>query len=264
MTDARETLDAGHRTVAVTGSASGIGAAVRNALEAGGARVIGVDLHDAEVTADLSTPGGRADAVAAIAELGQGRLDGLVACAGLGPHVQPVDLIARVNYFGAIGVMEGLLPCLSKGDRASALAISSNSAGLIPPDPALLRALLDGDEPAAVEAASVLDGATIYGVTKLALARAIRRAVGPWGERGVRINAIAPGPVATPLLEGSLNDPVLGALVDALAVPLHRRATPEEIASAAVFLLDPANAFIHGAVLFVDGGTDALVRPEAL
>jgi len=66
------------RVTAVTGSASGIGAAVRARLEADGERVLGVDLRDAEVTADLGTPAGRRTAVAAIGAACAGRLDGLV------------------------------------------------------------------------------------------------------------------------------------------------------------------------------------------
>jgi NAD(P)-dependent dehydrogenase (short-subunit alcohol dehydrogenase family) len=82
--------------------------------------------------------------------------------------------------------------------------------------------------------------------------------------RGVRPNAVAPGPVRTPLLQATLDDPVLGPLADALPVPLGRRAAPGEIAHAVTFLLAPASAYIHGAVLFVGGGTDALLRPDVI
>jgi len=75
---------------------------------------------------------------------------------------------------------------------------------------------------------------------------------------------VAPGPVDTPLLAGGLEDPVLGPLIEALPVPMGRRATPAEIAAAIGFLLDPANSFVHGSVLFVDGGSDALLRPDIL
>jgi len=71
---------------AVTGSASGIGAAIRARLESGGDTVIGVDLRDAEVIADLATPAGRAAAVVAVAARAGERLDRLVVCAGFGAH----------------------------------------------------------------------------------------------------------------------------------------------------------------------------------
>ena len=70
-------------TIAITGSASGIGAATRARAEAAGDTVIGVDLRDAEVTADLSTADGRERAVAEVLERAEGALDGLVTCAGV-------------------------------------------------------------------------------------------------------------------------------------------------------------------------------------
>ena len=252
------------RTVAVTGSASGIGAAVRARIEHSGARVIGVDLRDADVAADLSTPPGRDAAVAAVAEQCQGRLDGVVVCAGLGPHVSPASAIARVNYFGATAVLDGLLEALEHGEAPAAVALASNSASLTPVDASLLDAFMAGDEDRAAALADELPGATVYGVSKLALVRAVRRRAQPWGRVGVRLNAVAPGPVDTPLLRASLADATLGPLVDALPIPLARRAAPEEIAAAVGFLLDPANGYVHGSILFVDGGSDAMLRPDAL
>ena len=252
------------RTIAVTGSASGIGAAVQARFERSGARVVGVDRRDAEVIADLSGPEGRAQAVRDVTARCDGRLDGAVVCAGLGPQVHPTTLIAAVNFFGAVALLDGLLPALAEGEAPAAVAIASNSAGITPPGPDLLDSLLAGDEDAALQAASSLDGATVYGTSKLALTRALRRRAQAWGAAGVRLNAVAPGPVDTPLLAGGLADPVLGPLIDALPVPLGRRGTPAEIAAAVGFLLDPANGFVHGAVLFVDGGSDALLRPDGL
>jgi NAD(P)-dependent dehydrogenase (short-subunit alcohol dehydrogenase family) len=75
---------------------------------------------------------------------------------------------------------------------------------------------------------------------------------------------VAPGPIDTPLLAGGLDDPVLGPLIEALPVPVGRRGTPVEIARAVEFLLDPANGFVHGSILFVDGGSDAMLRPDSL
>jgi NAD(P)-dependent dehydrogenase (short-subunit alcohol dehydrogenase family) len=252
------------RVVAVTGSASGIGAAVCSQLEADGCRVIGVDLRGADVTADLSARAGRTAAAASLAAACAGRLDGLVCCAGIGPHVQPAEMIARVNYFGAVELLDAMLPRLAAGTRPGAVVIASNSAGLVPLDQRLVDALLRGDEGAAAQAAAGLGGATVYAMSKLALIRAVRRRAGYWGEHGVRLNAVAPGPVDTPLLQGSLADPVLGPLTEALPVPLGRRAGPGEIAGLVTFLLGPASGYIHGSVVFADGGTDALLRPDAL
>ena len=85
----------------VTGAASGLGATVTARLRARGERVVTVDLHDADVTADLGTVDGRRDAVEAALEVADGSLAGLIPCAGLGPQVPDRALIASVNYFGA-------------------------------------------------------------------------------------------------------------------------------------------------------------------
>ena len=200
----------------------------------------------------------------AVVEQTGGQVDGVVVCAGLGPHVKPTDLIASVNFFGALEVLDGLLPSLSRGEAAAAVALASNSAGITPPHQGLIDAFGAEDEETARAVALSLDGATVYGMSKLSLARAIRSRAARWGDAGVRLNAVAPGPIDTPLLEASLRDQTLGPLVEALPIPLGRRGTPSEIASAVAFLLDPANGFVHGSVLFVDGGSDALLRPNAV
>jgi 3alpha-hydroxysteroid 3-dehydrogenase len=87
-------------TFAVTGSAGGLGSAIRARIEAEGHGVVGVDVAGAEVTADLSDPLGRASAWAGVADACRGDLAGVVACAGLGGTVKPPSLVARVNYFG--------------------------------------------------------------------------------------------------------------------------------------------------------------------
>src|SRR5262245_48744845 len=100
-------------TVVITGAASGIGAAVRRRVERDGHRVVGVDLRGAEIEADLSDVGGRDAAVARVRALAPQGLDGLVACAGLGPHVADHASIVSVNYFGAVAVLAGLRDLLA-------------------------------------------------------------------------------------------------------------------------------------------------------
>ena len=248
---------------AITGSASGIGAAVRKHLEADGDRVIGIDLRDAEVEIDLSEPKGRQRAISAVRESAGGALDRLVICAGLGAHVEDLALIASVNYFGAVDVMDGLLGELEGRPEAAAVVVCSNSAQFAPLDehPYVL-ALLDHDEAKACEIIAPENGFVAYAGSKHALCRAVRRRAKPWGEAGVRLNGVCPGATETPLLRGSIEHPVWGAGVASLDIPLGRRAEPSEIAEVVAFLLRPEAGYVHGSIVYIDGGNDAAMQPD--
>lgn len=252
---------------AITGSASGIGAAVQERLRAQGLRVIGVDLRDAEIEADLSTAEGREHAVSRIADACEGRLDRLVCCAGLGAHVEDLAAVASVNFFGAVDVLDGLkgclLDCRRAGGEPAAVVVCSNSAQMAPLDEhPLVTALLEGDEPAARAAAAGSNGFLAYAGSKHALARAVRRRAGEYGRAGIRLNGIAPGPTRTPLLEGSARHPVFGKGLEQLDVPLGRFAEPDEIAGVIDFLLGPDASTLQGSIVYADGGNDAVLRPD--
>jgi NAD(P)-dependent dehydrogenase (short-subunit alcohol dehydrogenase family) len=75
---------------------------------------------------------------------------------------------------------------------------------------------------------------------------------------------VLPGKVATPMLATIHAHEALGPMVAALPVPLGREGGPEELAAAIAFLLSPDARYVHGTTLKVDGGSDALVRPDAL
>jgi len=252
------------RVIALSGSASGIGAATRKRLHAAGDRVIGIDVRDAEVIADLSTPDGRAAAIAAVRGLSGGRLDGLVACAGVGPQIEPWSTIVSLDYFGARGLLSGLRDLLAAGTRPAAVAVSSNSAVLPGMETALVAACLDDDEDAARRIAMDLDGQRTYAGSKLALARWVRRNApgADWARAGIRLNAVAPGAVLTPLLQAGPDDPRYGEAIRNFPIPTGGFGTPEQIGAAIAFLLGPDAAFCCGSVLFVDGGTDAMLRPN--
>jgi NAD(P)-dependent dehydrogenase (short-subunit alcohol dehydrogenase family) len=248
------------RTVCITGSAGGIGAATRTRLERDGARVIGVDVRDAEVVADLSTPSGRDAMVAAVTEQCDGTLDGLVAAAGI---MGTEPLVVAINFFGAIATLDGLRPLLARGTDASAVAISSNSTTTTPGLPStLVEAILAGDEAAALAATSDAPGVFAYPASKLALARYVRHhaPTADWIGAGIRLNAIAPGVIETPMTKNDLE--FIFSIPEVFPVPIGRPGRPEEIAGLLTYLLSPDASFFCGSVVFADGGTDAAVRPD--
>ncbi len=265
------------RTIAITGAASGLGKALRARLEADGARVIGVDIAGCEISADLSSPGGRAAAVSGINTACGGVLDGLVPCAGVGPQ-HPGERIVAINYFGAIATLDGLADALAaasggggapggasaaSGGGGAAVLICSNSTTMTPnANGEIANACIDGDEDAAVALAADVHPAVAYAASKVAIARAVRRRVQSFGERGVRLNSVAPGAFHTPLLQQGLDDPVTGELIRALPIPLGRIGEPDDIAPVIAWLLSDDARYVHGANLFVDGGTDALLAPD--
>jgi len=254
------------RTVVVTGSASGMGAATRRVLEADGQRVIGVDRLDAEVVADLATADGRRGAIEAVIELSPGRLDGLVTWAGLaGLTDVPGSLLASVNFFGTVDLLEGLRPLLAMGNQPAAVAISSNSTTCQPGVPAdVVGHCLAADEPAARAAADAAGALATYPATKLAVARWVRRnaPTEAWAGVGITLNVVAPGAIETPMLAATRADPTIGQFIDAFPIPVGRKGTAEELAAFVAFLLGPHARFLCGSVLFVDGGTDALLRAD--
>jgi NAD(P)-dependent dehydrogenase (short-subunit alcohol dehydrogenase family) len=248
------------RTLCITGSAGGIGAATRTRLEGEGARVIGVDVRDAEVVADLSTSAGRELMVQEVADACGGALDGLVAAAGI---MGTESNVVAINYFGAIATLEGLRPLLARGADPSAVAISSNSTTTTPGLPnELVDVILAGDETAALTATSNAPGVFAYPASKLALARYVRRhaPTTEWIGAGIRLNAIAPGVIETPMTKNDL-DFIFG-IPDVFPVPIGRPGRPEEIASLLAYLLSPDAGFFCGSVVFADGGTDATVRTD--
>jgi NAD(P)-dependent dehydrogenase (short-subunit alcohol dehydrogenase family) len=253
-------------TYAVTGAASGIGAATADRLRGGGHDVIGVDLAAVEVVADLGTAAGRRDAVDRVAVLCRGALDGVVACAGLGPVPSRAgSSIVSVNYFGTVEVLDGLRPLLAEAETAAAVAISSNSTTTAPGVPVdLVEKCLAGDEDGARRRADEAGALSVYPGSKIAVARWVRRqAVSDgWIGAGIRLNAVAPGMIDTAMVAEGRADPTMAPLLDMFPIPLGRPGRPEEIAALIDFLLGPEAGFFCGSVVFADGGTDALLRTD--
>lgn len=253
---------------AVTGSASGMGRAAADRLRAAGHTVIGVDLRDAEVIADLSTAAGRAAAAAGVLKAAKQKLDGAVLAAGLGPAPGRERLIAEVNYFGAVELLEAWRPALAKAKKAKVVVFSSNSTTTVPAVPgATVKGFLVGDVEKALKPARKFKenaASMVYAGSKIALSRWVRRhAVTPeWAGAGIRLNAIAPGAILTPLLQAQLDDPELAGAIEAFPVPIGGYGDAGQIADWVVFMLGDSADFLVGSVVFVDGGTDAWFRAD--
>lgn len=247
---------------AITGSASGIGAAVAALLRTQGHEVIGIDRANAEVVADLSTAQGRAAAIAEVLERSGGVLDGLVCCAGVGVTAPSCGLIVAVNYFGVSQLLDGLQSALARGRNSAALVIGSVAATQPGSEQqAMTTAMLEGDEARALDLANGLGQPHVaYACSKYAITQHARSLALAWGQRGMRLNVVAPGAVQTPLHQASLDDARFGKAVREFVAPLGRAGNPEEIAALVGFLQSDQAQFVHGSVVFIDGGMDAMVR----
>ncbi len=214
------------------------------------------------MVADLGTPDGRAHAVTEAAGHSGGSLAAVVTCAGLGGSPDRAgSLLTSVNYFGTVDVLNGLRPLMEPG--AAAVAISSNSTTVQPGIPSeIVAACLDHDEAAAAGLADTHGSLVAYPAAKLAVAHWVRGAAcGPeWAGSGLRLNAIAPGMIDTPMVAAMRADAETAPLLDMLPIPVGRPGRPEEIAALVEFLVGPDAAFFCGSVVFCDGGSDALLR----
>jgi NAD(P)-dependent dehydrogenase (short-subunit alcohol dehydrogenase family) len=235
-----------------------------------GHRVIGVDIKDADVIADLSTPQGRAEASTSVSDACDGRLDGAVLAAGLGPipGVGSARRVLAVNFLGVVELAEAWRPVLAAACEAKVVVVGSNSSTTMPAVPRrAVRALLDHDVVRAERAIRVFRSAApsmADGASKIAVSRWVRRtAVTPeWAGAGIRLNAIAPGAIMTPLLERQLATPREAKVIHSFPVPVGHFGDPARLADWMVFMLSDAGEFLCGSVVFVDGGSDAYFRAE--
>ena len=238
----------------VTGAAQGLGWAIAGAMAAHGAAVVLADTQVEaceEAAAVLRSQGHEAlalgcdmadpDQVARLvhaASAWRGRVDALVCNAGVqgpaGPLAQASDAdwqqVWDINLRGVARLAQGLIPGMAAHGGGSVVLMSSIAG---------------------------LRGNTsigLYGLSKAALAQLARNLAVEWGPQQVRVNAISPGLIRSPLSTGLMDNAEFMQRRLALS-PLRRVGEPHEVAGVAVMLASPAGAFITGQNLVVDGGT---------
>ena len=258
----------------VTGGSGGIGGKTVEILRAQGHEVINVDLKDGDICANLATQEGRDHVIQTLHEQYPDGIDGLCCNAGVNGTGSNLKLIISLNYFGAVNLAHGLFDLLKK-KGGSCVVISSNtiSQGAARMD---LVDMLNYSQTKPINEERILNivdkfdgtnlhvGNSIYVTTKYALARWVRRVSPSWAANGVRINAVAPGNVATPMTV-NMGENAKSALA-ALPIPINYGTddlmAAEDIANVIVFLASPLAHGVNGNVMFVDGGTDALLNSE--
>jgi NAD(P)-dependent dehydrogenase (short-subunit alcohol dehydrogenase family) len=247
------------RTYVITGTASGIGLATKQLLKAQGHRIIGVDIRDADVIADLGTPAGRQSMIDQVSKQSGGRVDAVLAVAGV--DVAGPSTVA-INYYGALATLLGLRPLLLASPAPRAVAVSSITS-VYAYDQRLLHTLLGGTEDQAKEMAR--DAIHAYPTSKRALSQWIRRSAvnADWAGAGIPLNAIGPGLVKTELLSRLFEDPEKKrAITLNCPMPLGGPYEPEAAAELLAFLSSEKNAHITGQTIFIDGGADVVIRGD--
>jgi NAD(P)-dependent dehydrogenase (short-subunit alcohol dehydrogenase family) len=203
------------------------------------------------------------------AAAGLGSVVQVVTTAGLSPVQASANAVLAVDLLGVALVLEEFGRVISPG--GAGLVISSMAGYMLPPLPQEQNealAITPADELLSLpflREAAVPNSAAAYGISKRANHLRVQATAVSWGERGARINAISPGIILTPLAAQEMagpGGPGYQAMIAASAA--KRVGTPDEIASAAAYLLGPEAGFITGSDLLIDGGVIAAMRAGRL
>jgi NAD(P)-dependent dehydrogenase (short-subunit alcohol dehydrogenase family) len=239
-----------------------MGAATAARLVAEGRLVVGVDLGGVDVDADLGTAEGRDRVLDRLASDDVGGVATFAGVSGFGGRQG--STVISIDYFGTVRLLDRFRSALGRTGGA-AVAISSNTATTVPSvDHHLVDACLAGDEERARALADGVGGPAAYSAAKLAVARWVRRMAPTegWAGSGVRLNAVSPGHIETALTAEMRQEAVALKIIERTPLPIGRPGRPDDVAALVSLLLGDEGGFFVGSVLYVDGGTDALLRAD--
>ena len=255
------------KTILITGVASGIGARTAELAGQLGADVIGLDMrepadhHGTFVKADISSKAGVDDLVARLPQ----RLDALCNVAGLSGNTGAAPTLA-VNFYGLRALSEAVAPRLREGGAIVNVASIAGYGWRANLNRAVSMVSVDGfPDVAKVIADHAVKDEEGYPVSKELLLIWTFRAAHQelFRSRGIRVNAVSPGPVETPILKQFRT--VLGdAKVDSDISRVGRAGTSGDIAPVVLFLCSDGARWINGANVPVDGGLEASINAEVI
>ena len=234
----------GTPVVLITGAAGGLGRAAVTRLRERGMRVVATDLALAEIPCGMPLTVASLDVTdeAAIGQLISridrefGRLDHVVHLAGVA-GAGPIDAVSRADWQRLLDINLTSAFLLAKAVHASLAATRGSLT---------LTASTNG-----INGGSALSGPA-YAVAKAGLINLMRYLAKEWAAEGIRVNCLAPGPIATPMVTGRFSAEVIDRLKT--AVPLGMVGEPTHVAHAIDYLTSPAASFVTGTVMNVSGG----------